>query len=88
VTALAISPDARVLLSGGRDHTSQFTDAETGLPLGPRRTHPDPVTAAAYAPDGRTVAVGTNGGLTLVWQTPPAPTDAPLDDLRLRHPSR
>ncbi len=86
VTAVALSPDASVFLTGSRDRTAQFWDAETGLVLGPRRAHTDPVTAAAYSPDGREVAVGTTGGMTLVWQVPPPPTTATLEELQTKYP--
>ncbi len=85
VTAVALSPDATAFLTGSRDRTAQFWDAETGLVLGPRRVHTDSVSAAIYSPDGREVAVGTTGGMTLVWQVPPPPTTATLEELQKKY---
>jgi WD40 repeat protein len=85
VTALAVSPDAKVVLTGGRDRIAQFFDADTGRVLGPRRTHHSSVTTAAYSPSGTEVAVGTALGPAVVWQAPPPPTALPLRELQEKY---
>jgi len=87
VIGLALSPDATVLATGSRDRTMQFWDTETGLVLGPRRTHDSPVTTMMYSPTGKEVAVGTSDGTTVVWQVPRPPEDAPLNELQRRYPT-
>jgi WD40 repeat protein len=57
VRAVAFSPDGRVILTGGDDCRAWLWDAATGRPMGMPMGHNKPVSAVAYAPDGRTVAV-------------------------------
>src|SRR5262249_5707795 len=54
-TALALSPDGRVLVSGGADRTARAWDAATGDSLGPPLEHKGVVTRIAFSPDGKTL---------------------------------
>ena len=64
MAAAAISPDGRLLASGDRDGVVRFTDLRTWKPSGPSLRLDRPVLEQAmqFAPDGRTVAVGSGRG--------------------------
>ena len=62
VTAVAISPDGRTLLTGCADRVARLWNCDTGRPIGTPWPHPFPVETAAFCPDGKTVVTG--GG----WQ--------------------
>jgi WD40 repeat protein len=53
------------------DKTARLWKAADGTPIGRRLIHPDEVRAVAFSPDGRTLATGTRGGITRLWQVPP-----------------
>jgi WD40 repeat protein len=65
VTALALSPDGRLLASGIADHTVRILDAATGA----ERARDDSVgciiEALAFLPDGKRVAIAGEAGLHL-----------------------
>ena len=82
VLGVALSPDGKKILDGGSPirtdgkkvsvgkglgGDAQIRDAATGRPLGPKFTHHDKVNAAAYSPDGKSVATGGNDKLIQVW---------------------
>ena len=91
VTALAYSPDGKVVAAGvrgGADKlpaTVQLLDAATGKEL--RRlggfAADAPVTALAFSPDGKTLLAGTGGGELKRFDltAPPAPTAAHVTGL-------
>lgn len=62
VTAVAVSPDGRLILSGCADRVARLWDRSSGRPVGAPRQHPFPIEAAAFSPDGKTVFTG--GGST------------------------
>ena len=64
VAAAAISPDGRLLASGDRDGVVRFTDLRTWKASGPSLRLGRPVLEQAmqFAPDGRTVAIGSGRG--------------------------
>jgi WD40 repeat protein len=64
MTALATSPGGALLASGDETGTVQFVDLETWTPAGApvRLSGPVGVQAMQFAPDGRTLAVGTQKG--------------------------
>jgi WD40 repeat protein len=89
VTALAFSPDGRLLLTGSgapaKDGTGELSgearlwDAATGEPAGPPLEHPRLIQAVAFSPDGRTFATGSVDRQARLWLTgPAAPLGPPL----------
>ncbi len=61
VSSFTASPDGRLLASGDVAGVVRFTDLRTWKPSGPDVKLPQPVSpqALTFAPDGRTLAVGT-----------------------------
>ena len=59
VSALAFSPDGRVVASGDYGRTVRFWSAATGQPAGAPIEQRGIVFSVAFSPDGRTLAVGT-----------------------------
>jgi eukaryotic-like serine/threonine-protein kinase len=59
VSALAFSPDGRVLAAGDYGHAVGFWDATTGRPVGAPLVQRGIVFSLAFSPDGKTLAVGT-----------------------------
>ncbi|MBC8869737.1 MAG: protein kinase [Planctomycetes bacterium] len=60
-SVIALSPDAKTVLTGGRDQTARLWVAATGKALIPPLKHPGPVTAVAFSPDGKTVLTANEG---------------------------
>ena len=65
VTALAVSPDGRTLLAGGRPGLVERYDAERLALLGAFEFELGGVNSLAFAPDGFTFAVGGEDGLAV-----------------------
>jgi WD40 repeat protein/tRNA A-37 threonylcarbamoyl transferase component Bud32 len=67
VTTLRLSPDGKTLLTGCADHTIQFWEMATGLPLGAPLKHRGRVVAAEFADGGKTIVTGGWDHLARLW---------------------
>jgi WD40 repeat protein len=70
-TALAFSPDGRLLASGEQwpDPVVRVWDAQARNPLRTYLGHRGRVTCLAFSPDGKRLASGSVDTTTLVWDT-------------------
>ena len=59
LSACRVSPDGKAILIGSRDGTARIWDARTGEPLGAAFESRQAVLSVAFAPDGRSVLIGT-----------------------------
>ncbi|KAG0701505.1 quinon protein alcohol dehydrogenase-like superfamily [Suillus ampliporus] len=68
IQSVAISPDAKRIVSGSSDHTVQVWDLQTGKGLGaPLRGHTDEVCALSISPDGKYIMSGSRDKTIRVW---------------------
>lgn len=85
VNAIALSPDAKLLASGGYDRAIVFWDMETRKPLAsvedPRQ---DQIHSLAFSPDGRRLFSGNRDTTGLVWDVAQALRE-PLKVLKARN---
>src|SRR5262249_22239806 len=67
--ALASSPDGKRLVSGAgyTDSVARVWDPLTGKEIGRLLGHADGVEAAAYTPDGKLAATGSQDGTVRLW---------------------
>jgi hypothetical protein len=59
---LDLSPDGRLLATGGRDWAIQFWDASTGREVRRLSEQPSPFAAVAFSPDGARLAILDTAG--------------------------
>jgi WD40 repeat protein len=77
VTAIALTPDGRVIATGEADSTVRLWNADTGTPRGSPMKGDGPVSELTFGADGHTL-VAWGGGRTLqLWNTE---TSQPIDD--------
>jgi WD40 repeat protein/predicted Ser/Thr protein kinase len=69
VYCVAFSQDSRFLISGSSDNTARIWSVPDGAPIGPKLELHRPVIAAAFAPDGKSVAT-QDGSLIRTWGLP------------------
>ena len=67
MTAVAYSPDGRLLASSGFDTRVRLWDAATGEPLGRLEGHTERVRCVAFSPDGKWLASGGDDYQIRLW---------------------
>lgn len=67
VFSVAISKDAKTLLSGGLDNTVRLWDIDSGKEIKTLTGHADAVKSVAFSPDGKNAISGSMDGTTRFW---------------------
>ena len=67
VWAVAVSPDGKVMASGGRDKTIRLRELPSMKELGTLKGHTSDVRSVAFRPDGRVLASGGTGMDNKLW---------------------
>jgi WD40 repeat protein/tRNA A-37 threonylcarbamoyl transferase component Bud32 len=68
LTAAALSPDGKIIVTGSMDGTARWWDTATRQPIGELlRASAGQVLAVAFSPDGRTVVTGGTDGQVCLW---------------------
>ena len=68
VSALAVSPNGRLVVTGHRDHLARLWSARTGRLLRTLPGHEGQVIAVAFSPDGKLFATGASDGSARLWR--------------------
>jgi WD40 repeat protein/serine/threonine protein kinase len=69
VTAVAFSPDGKLVLTGCADSTARLWDKDTRKSLDPPLGHRGAVLAVAFSPDGKTVLTAGDDCTARLWET-------------------
>jgi hypothetical protein len=85
VTAVALSPDGRLALSGGHDRKVRLWDLATGLMLGPPASGDSRVVSVAFGPENRCLIARADEArivqMPAAWQESPAKIIASVEAL-------
>ena len=69
LSAVAFSPDGKIIASGSNDRTVRLWNTDTGKELHVCSGHADQVCDVAFTPDGKTVASASWDGTVRLWET-------------------
>jgi endonuclease YncB( thermonuclease family) len=69
IRSVAISPDAKMVVSGSTDGVVRFWNAATGALQEEVKEHGSAVTSLAFTPDGKTLVSTGNDNQLLLWDT-------------------
>ena len=64
---VALSPDAKYVLTGSQDKTAILWDASTGKAIHTLIGHQHPIVSVAFSPDGKTALTGSGDGTAILW---------------------
>lgn len=70
VTAVAFTPDDKIVISGSQDHTARLWDVATGRALVTLSGHTDAIVTLALSPDGKILATGSHDHTVRLWDMP------------------
>jgi hypothetical protein len=68
VSAVAFSPDGKVLLTGGRASAPRRWDAVSGMPIGDPLPHGGDIKAVAFSSDGTLMATASTDKTARLWE--------------------
>ena len=67
VTAIALSPNGKILASGSMNGSIQLWNIATGSKIRTLQGHSDRIESVAFSPDGKTLASGSNDETIKLW---------------------
>jgi WD40 repeat protein len=67
VTAIALSPNGKILASGSMNGSIQLWNIATGSKIRTFQGHSDRIESVAFSPDGKTLASGSNDETIKLW---------------------
>jgi WD40 repeat protein len=67
IWAVAVSPDDKILATGGDDGVARLWDVATGRPLKALRGHSWYIYSLAFSPDGKTLATASGDATAVLW---------------------